>query len=241
MSQEQLEAFMQYCMKTDDLANDLQKKTLKEASKFAQELGFMVNTADIQLRLKETAFLQASIRDHCIRDSDLSVSLDLGSGARPRNPFGAAKVLGIDIVKQHNENVLQADLFNLPIPLDDESMDCVTAFDFLEHVPRVSCFQTTRFPFVELMNQIYRVLKRGGLFFSRTPIYPSKLAFQDPTHVNIMTEETMLCYFCTNSELEEAPWASRYGYNGKFQLVSQAVYEGWLMVIMQKPHHAQLI
>ncbi len=54
------------------------------------------------------------------------------------------------------------------------------------------------FPFLELMNDVHRVLiKPGGLFFSSTPSYPWPMAFADPTHVNIMTEETIVHSFAS--------------------------------------------
>jgi hypothetical protein len=62
------------------------------------------------------------------------------------------------------------------------------------------------------------VLEPGGLFFSIQPCFPSKEAFQDPTHVNIMTEDTMFAYFC------EPAWARIYGYTGSFKMMC----DGWL-------------
>ena len=74
------------------------------------------------------------------------------------------------------------------------------------------------FPFVELMNNIWRVLKVDGLFYSQTPCFPLKEAFQDPTHVNIMTEDTLRLYF------SESCWARIYGFIVSFSLVA----EEWL-------------
>jgi len=45
------------------------------------------------------------------------------------------------------------------------------------------------------MNECYRVLKKDGVFLSMTPIYPYLGAFQDPTHVNIITVDTFTNYF----------------------------------------------
>lgn len=140
-------------------------------------------------------------------------SLDLGCGKNPKNPFNAVKVCGVDIRATDNDNIRVADLAVMPIPFQDNSFDYVTAFDFIEHIPRVSYLPQLRFCFVELMNEIYRVLKPGGIFLSYTPAYPAAEAFQDPTHVNIITEKTFPIYFCMQSRS-----ASIYGFNGYFKL-----------------------
>ena len=81
--------------------------------------------------------------------------------------------------------------------MKSNSVDVVTAFNFVEHVPRCLYTQhTTIFPFVNLMNEIHRVLKPGGFFYSHTPAFPSLEAFTDPTHLNIITEYTFKDYFC---------------------------------------------
>ena len=86
--------------------------------------------------------------------------------------------------------------------------------------------------FVLLMNEIFRVLKPDGVFFCVQPCFPFKQALQDPTHVNIMTEDTLYRYFC------DPAWARIYGYNGAFNMVR----EGWLsdkyFAFMRKSHDA---
>ena len=116
------------------------------------------------------------------------------------------------------ENVVQADVVLDPIPFDDSFFDGISAFDFIERIPRVLYAPRLRFPLVELMNEIHRVLKPGGLFLHSTPAFPSKQAFQDPTHVNIITEDTIPLYFC-----EPNNWAKElgYGFHGSFELVEQ--------------------
>ena len=94
---------------------------------------------------------------------DLKKSLDLGSGEFPRNPFNAEELFGVDIVKFKSKNVLQSDLVINPIPFSDSSFDYVTAYDFLEHIPRLLYYKKKRVqPFIELMNEVWRVLKPGG-------------------------------------------------------------------------------
>ena len=113
--------------------------------------------------------------------------------------------------------------------------DYVTAHDFVEHVPRVVYIgypPVPRYSFVELISEIHRVLLPGGIFYHRTPAFPYATAFQDPTHVNIITEITFPDYFCVGEE--GRPWAGAYGFKGQFQLVSQAWDQVYLECKIQK-------
>jgi len=148
--------------------------------------------------------------------------LDIGCGESPRNPFLAEQVFGIDIRENPERTIKYADLTVEPIPFPSDHFDYVTAFDFIEHVPRILYLPQRRFPFVELMNEIHRVLKPGGVLLSHTPAYPYAPAFRDPTHVNIITEETFPLYF---DDVQK--FAGMYGFKGAFQVLKQ----GW-----RKPH-----
>lgn len=166
-----------------------------------------------------------------------SLSVDLGCGSQPRNPLACESLYGLDISADPATNVLAVDLFTARLPFGDLSVDVVTAYDFLEHVPRCSIgAEGTRFPFIELMSEVHRILKPGGLFFSKTPAYPFAAAFVDPTHVNILTEDTFPAYFCSD---HHHPQAARYGFQGGFKLVMQ---RWWgrkmgmsLLALLQKP------
>lgn len=153
-------------------------------------------------------------------------SLDIGCGLNPRNPFEADEVYGIDIRTSDNPRVSVADLNIEKIPFEVEFFDYVTAFDFIEHVPRILYSPNRRFPFIELMNEIHRVLRRGGYFFSYTPAFPNSPAWRDPTHVNIITDETLPMYFCEPKLL-----GKMYGFDGKFQLERQEWHENKIHLI----------
>jgi SAM-dependent methyltransferase len=140
--------------------------------------------------------------------------LDLGCGDSPRNPYRRNEVWGIDI-RGDGKAVRRANLALEPIPFEDGSLDSVSAYDFIEHVPRVLTTadgRDTRFPFIELMNEVWRVLVQGGLFYASTPVYPAPQVFVDPTHVNVITRETHQ-YF-TRPTLT----AAMYGFRGDFVL-----------------------
>ena len=140
-------------------------------------------------------------------------TLDLGCGAKPRNPFNADEVYGIDVREDLDNRVKQADLAVEPIPFPDAFFEYVSAYDFIEHIPRIVYAPHRRNAFIELMNEIYRVLKPNGIFLSSTPCYPHPSAFVDPTHVNFITEGTFPLYFDNVN-----CWAKGYGFNGCFQV-----------------------
>jgi predicted TPR repeat methyltransferase len=82
--------------------------------------------------------------DQCLKGliakaSDLhgTRTLDLGCGTNPQNPFRAEQIYGIDIRDNHSKNIKSADLTVDPIPFEDNSFDFITAFDIIEHIPKV--------------------------------------------------------------------------------------------------------
>lgn len=147
--------------------------------------------------------------------------LDLGCGACPRNPYQRAQLYGVDLQASApgaSIEIASANLSVAPIPFPSAHFASVSAYDFLEHVPRILPTPEghgTRFPFIELMDEIWRVLAPGGLLYAVTPAYPHPAAFQDPTHVNILTDETH--HYFTQPRL----LARMYGFRGSFELVRQ--------------------
>ncbi len=144
--------------------------------------------------------------------------LDLGCGDSPRNPYERAELCGVDISAPGRDVAYEHRVANIvvgPIPYPDDSFGSVSAYDFIEHVPRIFPDGNggTTFPFINLMNEIWRVLADGGRFYALTPAFPHTDAFVDPTHVNIITDESHL-YFCG-----DAPDGRMYGFRGHFEIV----------------------
>jgi SAM-dependent methyltransferase len=145
--------------------------------------------------------------------------LDLGCGRYPRNPYARGRLCGIDVrpapaAVDYEHRV--ANLVVEPIPYGDASFASVSAFDFIEHVPRLlptADGRGTCFPFIRLMNEIWRVLEAQGRFYALTPAFPNAEAFTDPTHVNIVTDRTHE-YFCG-----DRPLGRMYGFEGHFRLL----------------------
>jgi SAM-dependent methyltransferase len=164
---------------------------------------------------------------YCLKGSRVSQKtfssfnhLDLGSGDTPRNPYNAKNLYGSDIRKFNDTATVKFSVANLAIeriPFESEFFSSVSAFDFLEHIPRIlydPVRGVTFFPFIELMNEIYRVLVPKGRFYAVTPCFPAQEVFQDPTHVNYISSKTHI-YFCNDN-----PTGRMYGFNGNFRSIS---------------------
>ena len=66
------------------------------------------------------------------------------------------------------------------------------------------------------MNEIYRVLKPGGIFLAHT-------------HVNPVTSETFSLYFD-----DQRKWGAMYGFKGSFNIRRQVLFQTHLLTVMQK-------
>jgi SAM-dependent methyltransferase len=109
------------------------------------------------------------------------------------------------------------------LPFESNSISSFSAYDVLEHIPRWERVDgEIHFPFIELMSEIYRCLAPGGIFLAVTPAFPNAEAFQDPTHVNIISKATIR-YFAA-PEL----WATLtgYGFVGSFRVITQTWLRG---------------
>ena len=160
-----------------------------------------------------------------------TIAVDLGCGLSPKNRFGANKAFGIDLYEDIDKGVFKCRLGFEKLPFEDNSVDYLTAYDLLEHIPRYSDIKEIgHTPFIFLMNECFRVLKKEGLFLSMTPIYPYLGAFQDPTHNNIMTVDTFKFYF-SNKKIEIA---SHYGISTNFGIRYQRMLGQHLVAVLQK-------
>jgi SAM-dependent methyltransferase len=157
-----------------------------------------------------------------LESRNFDIVVDFGCGSNPRNPLKAKKVVGLDVFEDSPFQVSDELSYmqvstDGKLPFNDSSLDGLTAFDVLEHIPRQSGYSHTN-PFIEIMNEIHRVLRPGGLFLAVTPSFPSAAAFQDPTHVNIISTET-------HKYFSDDVWGRSLGYGFRGQFVSISI--GW--------------
>ncbi len=95
------------------------------------------------------------------------LKLNLGSGYRRKSGY-----INIDNRPETDPDLL-CDI-EKGLPYEDDSTSEIRAVDILEH------FHQDKVIFV--IEEIWRVLKAGGLFYSRTPSVEGRGGHQDPTH-----------------------------------------------------------
>ncbi|MGA8169353.1 MAG: class I SAM-dependent methyltransferase [Methylocystis sp.] len=100
----------------------------------------------------------------------------------------------LDAARRRGAVVIHADAFDYLRGLDDESVLAVTGIHIVEHIP---------FPaLVSLMQQVVRVLKKGGVALFETPnprnlIVGATTFHLDPTHIRQLPPEVMKVLFET--------------------------------------------
>jgi SAM-dependent methyltransferase len=151
--------------------------------------------------------------------------LDLGCGGNPRNPFAAERVYGVDLIPDLDFSSFGVEYRKLNqdfvLPFDDETLDSISGFDFLEHLSRAYNNKFGTNEFIHFMNEVSRVLKPGGVALFVTPAFPSQMAFSDPTHQNFITDETIRYFIRPESSLSAPAQDLNYGFHGNFQLLHQ--------------------
>ena len=110
------------------------------------------------------------------------IHLDIGCGESKQSHFvgmDVRKLAGVDLVW---------DWANIPYPIPDDTCISILASHVVEHV------NPADFGFIKVMDEWHRITKPGGRLMISTPYPGSSGYWQDPTHVNGVSERT-LAYF----------------------------------------------
>ncbi len=117
--------------------------------------------------------------------------------------------INIDNRKEVNPDIVY-DL-TAGIPYEDNSVDEIVVIDFIEHLERMEV--------LNLMNEVYRVLKPQGKFYHRTPSDEGRGAWQDPTHKSAWNINTWKFYFT------HPAYRDLYGTIANFKILQ--LYDEW--------------
>lgn len=128
------------------------------------------------------------------------------------------EIYGIDLQDFGNPHIKVCDIVTDPFPFPDNYFTYVRAHNILEHIPKLIYYPKRRYPFVEVMNEIHRVLVPDGKCEILVPVHPNISSFTDPTHVSHITLNTITGYFCIEGRYLFEYCQAHYGYKGTFSV-----------------------
>lgn len=106
------------------------------------------------------------------------IILDMGCGKKKREG-----TIGVDFSSRHDADVIH-DLDVFPYPFENKSVDCVYLDNCLEHLSSP----------LQVMEELYRILKAGGEVVIMVPYFRSRWAYNDPTHKSFYTINSFAYY-----------------------------------------------
>lgn len=132
------------------------------------------------------------------------MKLDIGGGQNPKKGF-----LSVD-QRDVPETAYLVDLEWEKLPIKDSSVDEIYSHHTFEHIKNI----------IPLMNECYRVLKKGGEMIIIVPHKDCSLAWQDPTHQRYFVEGSMK-FFC-GDYLKK--YKLDYGITANFDMISEKLF-----------------
>jgi predicted SAM-dependent methyltransferase len=135
------------------------------------------------------------------KQMNCELKLDIACGKNKKPGFTGVDIWeGADIV---------VDLEKFPWPFEDNSVDEIFCSHYIEHTPDLISFA----------NELFRILKVGAKAEIIAPYYSSIRAWQDPTHLRAISENTFL-YFNKGwreiNKLDHYPIVSDFDFESTF-------------------------
>ena len=102
--------------------------------------------------------------------------------------------MGLDIAEvkaPDGAKMISHDVLSFPWPIESNSIYEARCSHFVEHIPhQLDGSSKTRNGLVLFMEEVYRVMMPLGIVTIMCPYYSSQRAWQDPTHIRGITENT---------------------------------------------------
>ena len=130
--------------------------------------------------------------------------------------------MGLDIadglIAPDGAKYIHHDVLSFPWPIENNSIYEARCSHFVEHIPhQLDGSSKTRNGLVLFMEELYRVMMPQGIVTIMAPYYSSQRAWQDPTHVRGITENTFK-YF--DKQWLESLGMGHYGINTDFEVLT---------------------
>lgn len=99
-------------------------------------------------------------------------------------------------------------------PWEDSSVEHIVAHDIIEHLPNK----------ILTMNELWRVLRHGGIVDVVVPTTDGPGAFQDPTHISFWHRNSFWYY--THGDAHRERFGDAYGIQARFNVMAEGQSTG---------------
>ena len=152
------------------------------------------------------------------------LKLNLGCGNRKKEGF-----INIDSRESVKPDIVWDLEKGLPPNIAYNSVTGVYASHIFEHIKN----------FIPLMQDIYKVCKNKAKVVAIVPLYTSKHAFGDPTHVRYFADYTFQ-YFSKDSEFKRRNLhLFDYDFDCDFRVINQTIQDGIMTIILEVNKNAK--
>lgn len=111
------------------------------------------------------------------------MKLDIGAGGSNREGF-------VNIDKYNYGNNLIVDIEKESLPFEDNSVDEIACYEVLEHIGHSEDNPGKLDGLIWAMNEMWRVLKPGGVLHGKVPSEGGRGAIADPTHKRVFITDS---------------------------------------------------